>query len=258
MSSAITRGGRADQRVNAARGSQGPCGVESPGHPLPLLAVPEEGPGGRQVSGLGAWGYRLAVALAEPDLPLDVLSDGQAVDLGNPGRAGLQGPLARLRYLGMLLGEPPPGLSHDDAEGSADLQGQGGGGVPAFDPGGPGLGGALDRGRAAVLGQGRRVAVAERGDGSLYAVQGAGVPACPRGVIPQVGEGVRGQVLQQRAAVEQERLAEHGGQPLVLAATDAVAPPPEDVCDLLDGAVDRFLAEDRPWGPTEQPLTLST
>jgi hypothetical protein len=53
-------------------------------------------------------------------MALDAVTGGHPADGGGPSGAGLPGPLARIGDLGMLGGQPPPGLGHDGADDGAD------------------------------------------------------------------------------------------------------------------------------------------
>ena len=110
----------ADQRGDAARHRQRAGGVEAAREPLPFLAVVEEGPAAGQDVSLGAWGDRGADACGEAVAALHVVADPHPVHGGDPGRAGLSGPLARFGDLGVLGHQPPPGLGHLGADGGAD------------------------------------------------------------------------------------------------------------------------------------------
>jgi hypothetical protein len=48
------------------------------------------------------------------------------------------------------------------------------------------------------------------------------MPLRHRGVLAEAVEALGGQILQQGAAVEQQRLTQNGGKSLVLASADAV------------------------------------
>ena len=86
----------ADQGVDAARDGQRPVGVEPAREPVPFLAVAEEHPGRHQHVSLGARRDRLPGAGMDMVAALDVVADGHAVHGGDPGGAGLPGPLPGL------------------------------------------------------------------------------------------------------------------------------------------------------------------
>ena len=236
----------ADQRADAARQGQRPGGVEPAGEPLPFLAVAEERAGGHENVGLGARGDRFPGAAVQVVAALDVVADRHPVDGRDPGRAGLSRPLPGLGDLGMLSGQPPSRLGDDGADDRADLGGQRRGSVPPLDPAGPRGIGSLDAGRVVVAGAHRRIAVAERGDHTLQRVKRRLVLAAgDRGMGVQPGERPGGQVGQARAAVDQQRLAEHARQ-LVLPVADlaAVTPAVQHRGRLARGRVDHLGAED--------------
>jgi hypothetical protein len=114
--------------------------------------------------------------------------------------------------------------------------------VPALDPACPGVRCSRDHGRpVTVLRRGWRFRVTESGHGPVDAVQVPGEVLSHRGISAQPGQRLAGQVLQPRAAVEQQHVADHGRQ--VSFAAAMVAPAGEHVADLPDGIVNRVFAE---------------
>jgi len=195
--------------------------------------------------GLGARRDRLPCTVLDVVTALDVVTDRHPVHGSDPGGAGLPGPLAGLGDLGMLGDQPPSGLGHDGAHGGADLRRQRRGGVPAFDPVCPGRLGAFDDRRMVVARTHRRLAVPDRRDRPLQRIQHAALMPGRGRVRPQGGERLRGQVLQPRTAVEQQRLAEHPTQPVLGVLRPAIPPLVQDVRGLPQRILHRVLPEDQ-------------
>ena len=235
---------RPEQGLDAARGAERVRGVEPPRDPLPLLAVAEEGPRCPQVAGLCLGRQRLACAVAQPGAPLRVVAGAHPVYRGNPCRARLPGPLGGAGDIRVLGGQPPSGLGQRGAVDAAGLRGDRGGGVPPLDPFGPFLRRALDGGRpGGVFRCGRRRSVPERCQGPVDAVDVFGPVGSHGGVGPELRQRFIRQVFQQRAAVEQQHLADDRGQHRAVAP---VAPAGQHVLDLPHGVIDRFPPEDPP------------
>ena len=150
--------------------------------------------------------------------------------------------MGRLGDLRVLPGQPAARLGqHDTVDASGDGR-QGRCRVPALDPASPGVRCSRDHGRpVTVLRRGRRFRVPEGRQGPVDAVQVSGEVPSHRGIGAQPGQRLAGQVLQPRAAVEQQHVADHGRQLSFAAAM--VAPAGENVADLPDGIVNRVFAE---------------
>src|SRR5262249_28725366 len=139
------RVGAEHRRDRPGRGQRA-HGVEPSGYPLPFLQVAEERPGRGEVARLAVRCDGLTCPFLVTCDSLDVVPDTELVDRGDPGRAGLAGPLGRLRDLRMFGGEPPTDLRQQGTVVVSDLARQRAGGVPAFDPFGPRMRGPLDLG----------------------------------------------------------------------------------------------------------------
>ena len=74
------------------RGVASALWIEAAGQPLPLLAVPEEGPQRAELSGLGRRFQWFAETVPEPNSALGVVADVHSVQRGDPDRAGLPRP----------------------------------------------------------------------------------------------------------------------------------------------------------------------
>ncbi|WP_236669625.1 hypothetical protein [Streptomyces antimycoticus] len=83
--------------------------------------------------------------------------------------------------------------------------------------------------------------MAERRDRPVDPVQVLAPLPAHRRVDAERGQGIGGQVLQKRIAVQQQHLADHRGQS---ASVPAIAPVGQDFAYLLDGIVDAIGAED--------------
>ena len=81
----------------------------------------------------------------------------------------------------------------------------------------------------------------ESGHGPVNAVQVPGEVLSHRGIGAQPGQRLAGQVLQPRAAVKQQHVADHGCQ--VSFGATMIAPAGENVADLPDGIINRVFAE---------------
>ena len=233
----------ADQCCDAARHDQRAGRVEAAGEPLPFLAVAEERAGGHEDVRLGARGDRGAGAGPETVVALDVVTDPHPVHRGDPGGAGLAGPLPRLGDLRVLGGQPPSGLGEDAADDGAHLRAERRGGVPAFDPPGPGRVRADDLRCGGDAAAHRGFAVAQGGDRALQRIEQSPVPGGGR-VRPDPRERLGAQRFQPGTAVDQQRLADHAG-PLALGVRGAVTPPVEDLADPVQRLLDRGRAEDQ-------------
>ena len=167
------------QGPDAARSFQCSCGVEPARDPVPVLDVAEEGAGDANVSAFRLGRQRLSQLIAAavaPGVRLDVIADTQAVDRGDPGRAGLAGPVGRPGDVGVFGRQPSADLGQNDAVGVAGAGLDRCGGVPAFDRVRPARGGAGDGdGPVPVSRCRRRTGVAEHGQGPVNAVQVAAV-----------------------------------------------------------------------------------
>jgi hypothetical protein len=197
-------------------------------------------------SRLGVRCDRLACPFLVGGELLDVVADPEVVDRGDPGRAGLPGPLGRLCDLRVFGGEPASDLRQHGAVVVANLGRQCGGGVPAFEPFGPRTGGALDRGHPPAVRRRRRGAVAEGGRCPLDPVQSAEIPLGHVRVLPDPVERFGGQIVQHRAAVEQERLTQDRRDPGVDILLDLIAPATKHMRHLLLRVVDAIFAEHAP------------
>jgi hypothetical protein len=237
---------RPHQSEDAAWRGQRRGRVEPARHPLPFLKVTKDGPGGGEVTGLGARAQRFAGTFGQAMRALDVVADVHAVDGGDPRRAGPARPLARLDDLRMLVGEPAADLGHHTAENGADLRSQRRSGVPPLDPVRPWRRCALDVGHRPVHRHRRRLAMPERCDRPLDAEQRADVPVRHLRVRPEALERLGGQILQQWAAVQQQCHADGGPEPIVVGTSGAIPPRAEYVADPVDAPVDRLSPEDTP------------
>ena len=125
--------------------------------------------------------------------------------------------------------------------------------MPPLDPFGPFLRRALDGSRSGgVFRRRRRRGVPEGRQGPVDAVHVSGPVGSHGGLGPQPDQRLVRQVFQQRAAVEQQHLADGGGQHRAVAL---VAPAGQHVLDLPHGVIDQFPAEDPPCQrlPVEAP-----
>jgi hypothetical protein len=113
--------------------------------------------------------------------------------------------------------------------------------APALDPRHPIGGGALHGHRLALVAPRRRIGEAHGGHGASDGMERAAPPAHPW-IVVQALQRLRGQVLQARAAVDQECLHEDRAQPLVGAGL-AVAPALKPRVHGAEGAADRLAAE---------------
>ena len=144
----------------------------------------------------------------------------------------------------MLGGQPSAGLGQHTAVTGADLRRQRRGRMPALDPLRPAGRRPLDRHQpGTVLKRRWRVSVTERGHGPVDAIKRGSPILTHRGIAAQPQQQVAGQVLQQRAAIEQEHLGDHRGQ---VRLTGTVTPAGQHLADLPDGVVHRLAAEDPP------------
>jgi hypothetical protein len=160
-----------DEHGDAARERERATRVKAAGEPLPLLAVPEEGPRRHQNVRLGARRDRLALPRSQGLSSLDVVADRHPVDGRHPrGTRGTR-PLGWLGDIGQLRGQPAPGLRHDRSDDGAHFRGERRRGVPALHPGDPGGVGPLDDRRGVVAGAHRHTAVPEGGDGALEGIE---------------------------------------------------------------------------------------
>ena len=197
------------QGPDAARSFQCSCGVEPARDPVPVLDVAEEGAGDANVGAFRLRRQRLSelfAAAVPPVLRLDVVADTHAVDCGDPGRAGLAGPVGRPGDVGVFGREPSADLGQNDAVGVAGARLDRRGGVPAFDRVRPARRGAVDRDGPVPVSRCRwRTGVTECGQGPVNAVQVATVEMpLNRRIRAQAVQRRRGQIAQQRAAVEQQ------------------------------------------------------
>ena len=207
---------------------------------------------------LGARRDRAAAAAAERIPALDVIADPHAVHGSDPGGTGLPGPLGRLGDLGMFGGQPPPGLGHQGADGGADLGRERRGVVPPLDPADPGRIGALDHRHGVGAGAHRWVAVPQCGHRPLQGEEHRAVVLGVRRVRPQLPERLGGQVLQPRAAVDQQRLGEHPAPPVLRGQDAAIAPPVENLAGSPHRVLDEVGAENelRQMEPIERAQLL--
>ncbi len=233
----------ADQRGDAARQRERAAGVEPAREPFPFLAVAEEHPGGHQDMRFGARGDRLPGAGLDVVTALDVVTDRHPVDSGDPGGAGLPGPLCRLGDLRVFGCQPPAGLRHDRADNRPHPRRQRRGRLPAFHPRSPLRAGAVDAGGVVPAGAHGRVAMPERCGRPLQRIEHFAVTAGASRVHAQGCERLARQVFQPRAAVDQQCLAEGSAQPVPGGQRAPVAPLAEDLGDLPARLLDHVTAE---------------
>ncbi len=198
------------------------------------------------MAGLGGRFQRLAELVLQPGGALDVVAHLHPVDRRDPGGAGLPGPgrgVGGLRVLGL---QPAAGLQQRRAEAVPDPGRERGRAVPALHLRLPGRRASARPRRVTARQPLRRVAEAQLGDGPLHGVQRVaprgGQEALAAGPLEQLGA----QVLQVRAAVQEEHLAGDHRQQLVVVAAEPVAPPGQHRADAADLAVDPVAPEDAP------------
>ena len=204
---------RTDESADAARSGQRASGIEPSGRTNPTPGSP-----GRT----GVPRYRLLFVRGINGSPktilqgvviLGVVANAQAVDGGNPSRAQLSRPLARLPDLGMLGSQPAPHPQHLIAPALSARRGKSRGVVPSLHPVRPDRVHALRRRQRQSPRRSRRAHIPERGQRPVQAVDVLAQGIRDRHVRPQRLQRVLGQVDQQRAAVEQQRMADQARRP---------------------------------------------
>jgi hypothetical protein len=102
--------GRADQGLDRPRGGQGPRRIKAPGHPAPLVAVPEKLAHRPGVALLRSRRQRVTESITQGTTALGEVPDVHAIDRRHVPGAQLAGPGGRLRDCRMRDLEPAPGF----------------------------------------------------------------------------------------------------------------------------------------------------
>ncbi len=249
---------RAEQGRDAARGAERPLRVEAAGQPFPLLAVAEERPDRRELGGLRRCLQRFADAIGMGGGALCVVADAHPVHRGDPGGAGLPRPRGRIGGLGVPGLGPAPGLEQRGADTAADPGSERGSGIPPLHPPRPfGRATACPVGAAASA-RSWRIAEAQVSHGSLHRMQRVQPQAGKEPFAADPVEQPGAQLVDVRAAVEQEHLAGDHRQQRVVLGPEPVAPPCEHRAEAADLTVHPVAAEDQPGqGEAVEPTELA-
>ena len=221
-------------------------GSKRPGQPFPFLAVAEERPDRRELGCLRRCLQRLADPVAMGGGALRVIADVHPVHCGDPGGAGMPRPGGRVGCLGMFGLQPAPGLEQRGPDAAADPGCERGSGMPPvcpLRPFGRAAGGPV---WTAASARSWRITEAQVSHGSLHRVQRVQPQAWKELLAADPVEQPGAQVLQVRAAVQQENLAGDHRQQRVVLAAEPVSPPGEHRADAADLAVYPVAAENPP------------
>jgi hypothetical protein len=146
----------------------------------------------------------------------------------------------------MLGLQPAPGLEQRGADPAADPGGECGGGIPPVHPALPFGRAAARPVRTAAGPSSWRVAKAQVSHGPLDRMQGVQPCAIEELFAADLVEQPGAQLLQVRAAVEQEHLTGDHRQQRVVCAAEPVAPPGQHLAEAADLTVHPVAAEDPP------------
>ncbi|GAB3284261.1 hypothetical protein GCM10027456_79180 [Kineosporia babensis] len=199
--------------------------------PIPFLTVTEERAQRGDLTGLRGSFQRFAQTVLEPDGALDVVADVHPVERGDPGRAGLAGPVAWVPGFGMFGRDPPAHSQQGAAEVATNARGECGGVVPAIDPLFPDPGSATGPGILAAGALLRRIAEPEIGNGPLQRMESVELRPLQHAVLADAVEQIRIEILAVWAAIEEEHLAGDHRQQGVLGAAQLVSPGAENGAD---------------------------